>query len=449
MRTLTERVRGGQLTETGRLAGAGGLVTIRADTAEEAITFAAIVLQRLPATSRIAALDVTRCASTVAFCEEFARTVVSLYLGGREWLDYPQDQWPDDVRDGLLQLGDLTGGGLIQAVTTQRPLDSDSAVKLFAAAVDGLTRLAASGTRTLIALLGADELVSTGVGRGPLDGVDELLWTFRGRLQHAIEEPGVLLAGSDIAGELTANERAAFFGWGTTITLGVPARLEEEVAEILAEDGFEQTIAARWATEVVERSEGSLPTAERLTTLTVAESHAGAPAAVAVARAWRRLRELTHASHRQIARDLRSLHRLALPVVLAIAQDQPPYGVDRFSSGPNKALTRLHAAGLVVQHAPRSLASDRSPVRVVAARKPRHQSPGAWPTHTLGPATGGESLSRCRRLVVEPCEKRSSLKRCCTASRRRDREGHSGRRRHDHRQRRSGRLSLMGASDPR
>jgi hypothetical protein len=48
------------------------------------------------------------------------------------------------------------------------------------------------------------------------------------------------------------------------------------------------------------------------------------------------------------------LHRLALPVALAIAQDQPPYGVDRFSSGPNKALTRLHAAGLVVQHAPRS-----------------------------------------------------------------------------------------------
>ncbi len=354
MSTLIERVREGQIAEAERLVTAGGLVTIRADTAQEAITVARIVLRRLPVTSRIAALDVTRCASTVAFCEEFARAVVSLYLGDREWLEYPQDQWPDDVRDGLLQLGDLTGGGLIRAVTSPRSLDSASAGELFAAAVDGLTRLAGSGVRTVIALLGADELVASGAGRGSLDGVHDLLWTFRGRLQHAIEEPGVLFAGSDIAGELTADERAAFFGWGATITLGIPARLKETVARTLAEDGLSQAIATRWATEVVERSKGSLPTAERLTALTVAESGAGTPEAVAVSRAWRTLREMTDATYRQIARDLRSLHRLALPVALAIAKEQPPYGVDRFSSGPNKALTRLHAAGFVVQHAPRS-----------------------------------------------------------------------------------------------
>lgn len=353
MRTVIERVRAGQIAEAGRLVGAGGLVTITADTAEEAIAFAKIVLRGAPATSRTAAVDVTRCGSTVAFCREFARAVVGLYLGGNDWLDYPQEQWPGDVQEGLLKLGDLTGGGLIHAVTAPRPLDVESAVELFAAAVDGLTRFALSGTPTLIALLGADELVPSGLGRGPLDGADELLWTFRGRLQHAIEEPGVLLAGSDIAGELTADESAAFFGWGTTIALRAPARLEEAVAQTFVEDGVKQTVAIRWATEVVERSEGSLVVAERLTTLTVAERGAGAPAATAVAVAWRRLRELTDSAYRQIARELRSLHRLALPVALAIADSRPPYSVDRFSSGPNKALTRLHAAGFIVQHAPR------------------------------------------------------------------------------------------------
>ncbi|MGH2904660.1 MAG: hypothetical protein ACRDK7_13915 [Solirubrobacteraceae bacterium] len=353
MNKLIEQVHERSIREAERLAGAGAVVTIQADTAAEAIVVARLTMERLPASTRIAALDVTRCASTAAFCKEFARAVVGLYLRDIEWLEHRQEQWPAEVTEGLLELGDATGGGLIHAVLAKRE-DDEGSPELFAAAVDALVRLSASGQRVALALLGADELVPQRARRGALHGVDELLWTFRGRLQHAIEEPGLLLAGSDVIGELTADESAAFFGWGTTIALRNVPQLAETIGRMLTKDGVAPSVASRWAAEIEQRCEGSVLTAERLLELTLSESRAGSVDVAAVGVAWRRLRELTDDACRQQARTMRSTDRLALAVALAIAHGRPPYGVDRFPSGPNKALTRLHEAGFVVQHAPRS-----------------------------------------------------------------------------------------------
>lgn len=353
--TLTERVHESTIREAVRLLAARGLLTLRADTASEAVAVSRLVLARLPASARIAALDITRCGSTAAFCMEFARGVVSLYLGDRAWLDYPQERWPPNVAEALLELGDATGGGLIHAVLTSHAGDDDGgSPELFAAAVDALIRLSASGRLVVLAFLGADELVARRTRRGPLDGVDDLLWTFRGRLQHAIEEPGLIFAGSDVIGELTADDEAAFLGWGTEIALGKMPHVAEAIGEMLRLDGVSASVASRWAAEIEERSEGSLPTAERLIEMTRAESSMGTVDVAAVAVAWRRLREATDEAYRQQARSLRSLDRLALPVALAIANGRPPYGVGRFASGPNKALARLYETGFVVQHEPRN-----------------------------------------------------------------------------------------------
>lgn len=361
-------------------------------------------LARLPASARIAAVDVTRCGSTGAFCTEFARGVVSLYLGGEGWLEYPQEQWPADVSEGLLELGDATGGGLIHAVLAPGSNDDDGSPELFGAAVDALVKLSATGQRVMFALLGADELVPHRARRGPLDGVDELLWTLRARLQHAIEEPGLMFAGSDIIGELTANGDAAFFGWGTEIALRNVPRLAETIGRILAKNEVATSAASHWAVEIEERSEGSVPTAERLMDLTLSESRAGAVDVAAVAVAWRRLRELTDHAYRQQARSLRSLDRLALAVAIALAHGRPPYGVGRFPSGPNKALARLHETGFVAQHEPRSWHLT-DPVfaswlrESAVASRPELGRPSLWilrrsPTQYL--LTDGASLSQVR-----------------------------------------------------
>jgi hypothetical protein len=402
--TLIEQVHERSIREAVRLSGAGGVLTIRADTASEAIAVSRLALGRLPASARIAAVDVTRCGSTGGFCMEFARGVVSLYLGGESWLEYPQEQWPVAVSEGLLELGDATGGGLIHAVLAPRSNDDDGSPELFAAAVDALVKLSATGRRVVFALLGADELVPQRARRSHLDGVDELLWTFRSRLQHAIEEPGLIIAGSDIIGELTANEDAAFFGWGTEIALRNVPQLAETIARMLAKNGVAASAASRWAVEIEDRSKGSVPTAERLMELTLSESRAGAVDVAAVAVAWRRLRELADHAYRQQARSLRSLDRLALAVAIAIAHGRPPYGVGRFPSGPNKALARLHETGFVAQHEPRSWHLT-DPVfaswlrESAVASRPELGRPALWilrrsPTQYL--LTDGASLSNVR-----------------------------------------------------
>jgi hypothetical protein len=404
VRALVEQLHERSIREAVRLSGAGGVLTIRADTASESIAVSKLVLGRLPASARIAAVDVTRCGSTSAFCMEFARGVVSLYLGGASWLEYPQEQWPADVSDGLLELGDATGGGLIRAVLTPRSNDDDGSPELFAVAVDALVKLSATGRSVVLAVLGADELVPQRARRNNLDGVDELLWTLRARLQHAIAEPGLMFAGSDIIGELTASEGAAFFGWGTEIALRNAPRLAETIGRVLANNDVVASSASRWATEIEERSQGSVPTAERLMELTLSESRAGAVDVAAVAVAWRRLSEVADQAYRQQARSLRSLDRLALAVAIAIAHGRPPYGVGRFPSGPNKALARLHETGFVAQHEPRSWHLT-DPVfaswlrESAVASRPELGRPALWilrrsPTQYL--VTDGASLSNVR-----------------------------------------------------
>jgi hypothetical protein len=117
--------------------------------------------------------------------------------------------------------------------------------------------------------------------------------------------------------------------------------------------GVSDETAAAWAREIDQIVEGSVVLAERVAELTLLAHGGGVRAEVAVTRAWTLLLESMDGSLRQTVRGLRAVDRLALPVALALAHHRAPYAVDKFSSGPNRALRSLRVAGFVVQRRPR------------------------------------------------------------------------------------------------
>jgi hypothetical protein len=355
MSDLLAQIRRGEIGHIADRAADGGVLIVKADYGEEAITAARLALGQMPAAARMAAVDVARCESTRAFVLAMARATVGLYMGDAVWMGLPPESRPRSAQDGLVQLGDQFGGTLVRALSSpHEPADEELEI-VFSQAVDAMVTLAATGVVTALALFSADELVAPArrVRRRPLENVDRLLWTLRARLQHVIQPPALVLAGGEATGDLTASKEAAFFGWGTTLALETPPALVRGLVRFFTAQAIDGDRARHWAQDIDGMVDGSVLIASRLAELTILESSANTHHETAANRAWTRLMELSAGQLRQTVRALRSVDRLALPVAIAIANGRPPYGVDRHASGPNRALRGLRSAGFVVQHKPR------------------------------------------------------------------------------------------------
>jgi hypothetical protein len=353
MTGLLAETRKREIEHIARSAFAGEVITVSAENGEEAIAAARLALGSLPASARAAAVDCGRCESTRAFALATAQAAVGLYLRDSVWLEFPPEARPGFARAGLIELGDQLGGSLVDAVSHPEGLAEDWERRGFGEAVDAITRIAATHD-TVVAFLGADELV-TGSRRSArsLENVDDLLWTLRARLQHSVGSLGVIFAGGEATEDLTSSDDAAFLGWGTTVSLAPPAALAEDVGVWFGQQEVEDEVTRLWAQEIEAMAGGSVLLAEQLAELTLLERANGSPSDAATSSAWARLANLSEAQLRATVRGLRAIDRLALPVAVALANDRPPYSVDKYASGPNRALRALRGAGFVVQRRPR------------------------------------------------------------------------------------------------
>lgn len=351
MSALLSLTRSPTIDHIADLALDGSLITLGAEQADEAIAVCTLALERMPAVARLAAVDLGRCDSTSAFVREFAGAVVGLYMTSSVWLSIPPESRSEAARDGLVELGTTVGSDLVRIVDEDDLGDADPA-EVFGLAVDALLHSAAGGRPTVLAFFGVDELAPTPRRRSALSDVTALLWTLRGRLQHGRAAPGLIFAGGDAAEELISNRDSPFFGWGAHIALEPLVSLQDALQRTLEDQGLAPDTARAWSQTIERLSEGSVLLAERLVEATLREESV-AHSETAPVDAWMSLLNNAAPAMRQTIRSLRYLDRLALPVVMALARGTPPYAVDKFPSGPSRALQRLRLTGFVVQHKPR------------------------------------------------------------------------------------------------
>jgi hypothetical protein len=354
--TLLPTVRAPEVAQArSALAAGGGLITLTADMAQEAISVRKLAVAGLDDSWAIAEVDIGRCVSTRDLAIQLARAVCSTYLADPALLEVADEQLAPDERAQLVEIANVAGARLLRGArgTVGEHDDLREYQELIGDALDTLTRRAARGEQTLLALDSADELLDPPrTSRARFGGTRELLSLIRGRLQHAIVTPTVIFAGGPATTDLVSRRDASFFGWGTNVGVERPhiSRLHAAVASWLeAETDIRDTLVAEeTAHAVVEVAERSLPTTERL--LGVLSSTDGSTPTISVRRAWGGLLEADADRLRQTARAVSALDRLALAAASAIAEKRPPYAIPEAPHGSEvaKALSALRIAGFAV-----------------------------------------------------------------------------------------------------
>ena len=353
--SLLRYVRGPELAQVRSALGAGGgLLTLTADTAQEAVSLRRLAVAELDDSWGTAQVDLTRCVSTRDLAIQLVRAVAEMDLRAPGVFDVPPEQLPDDQRQRLYDLADRRGRVLLDAARGNLGDDEDNAEgyqRLVGLACDILIRRSAEGAPTLLSIDGADELVELPRRtRVRFSGTREVLWVMRGRLQGAIATPSLVLAGGPATTDLVSEPDAAFFGWGTEVTVEpTPLRLLDVLPEWLETNRGASPPAAREAADrIVQLVEGSVPTAERV--LSVLTLDSGSSPSSQVMLAWFTLLELHADLLRQTARGLSSLDRLALAVAHALAHGRPPYAIPEAPHGSEvaKALSALRITGFAL-----------------------------------------------------------------------------------------------------
>ncbi|HKP90116.1 MAG TPA: hypothetical protein VJT75_09100 [Thermoleophilaceae bacterium] len=350
---LLPAVRGPEVARVAQqLAGGGGIVTVAADTAEEAVAVRKLAVAQLDDSWAMAAVDITRCVSTRDLAVQLARAVCSMVISDATALDLPDEQLTVDQRAELVRLANTAGARLLRGARGDVGEHDDvrDHQELIGDALDTITRRAASNGRTLLALDGADELLELPrKSRARFTGAADLLWLIRGRVQHAVVTPTIVFAGGPATTDLVSDRAGGMFGWGTEVTVErAPAQIlhtavmaQLETQRPVGTAAFRDEVARA----VIDRAERSLPTIERL--LPVLPRDRGGSASAAVLRAWTTLLEMNADVLRQAARALSALDRLALAVARAIAERRPPYTIAEAPHGSEvaKALASLRIAG--------------------------------------------------------------------------------------------------------
>jgi hypothetical protein len=365
MNELIDSVRRGELDRmhTALVAG-GGLVVVHSEQAEEAIIVTELALRHLAHDYGTGAVDVVRCATQSELALAFVQAVAATYLGQAS--DYDGAPWSAADPGRLDAFAQVASPGLYRAVLAPRELEPDDSRALFSDAVDALIRHAATRP-TVMCLFNADELVdnSDKARRGMLGDVDQLLWTLRSRMQHAAGAIYVVLAGGTGVSDVVADERAAFYGWGTEIELSVVwpgalrqavyGQLREQAAIELPNEDHLADFSVALAADIAELSAGSVLVAQHLINalplaLRPERAPRGPGSRMGLAhRAMAALLELNATSLQAQTRLLRSLHRNALPIATALARGDAPYSVVRHPTDASRALRVLHRAGIAVQ----------------------------------------------------------------------------------------------------
>lgn len=353
--TLLRYVRRPEVAQIGSaLRAGGGLLTVAADTAQEAVWLRRLAVAELDDSWGTAQVDLTRCVSTRDLAIQLVRAVAEMDLGAPGVFDVPVERLPDDQRRRLYDLADRRGRVLLDAARGTLGEDDDNSegyMRLIGLACDMLTRRAAEGAPTVLSIDAADELVELPRRtRARFSDVRDVLWLMRGRLQGAIATPSVVLAGGPATTDLVSEPDAAFFGWGTEVTVEpTPLRLFDILPEWLATHrGASPPVAREAADTIVQLVQGSVPAAERV--LSVLALASDSSPASQVMRAWSTLLELNADLLRQTVRALSSLDRLALPVAHALAHGLPPYSIAEAPHGSEvaKALSALRITGFAL-----------------------------------------------------------------------------------------------------
>ena len=352
---LLRQVRDPELKLIGSaLRAGGGLLTLAADTAQEAISLRRIAVAQLDSGWGTASVDLTRCASTRDFAIQLVRAVAEMDAGTLSLFDVPAEQLPDEERarfyEASARLG-REGLDVAHGVLTEELDNPAGYVRLIALACDMLTRRAAQGMPTLLCIDAADEFVALPRRtRARFTDVDGVLWLMRGRLQGAAATPSIVLAGGPATTDLVTEPNAAFLGWGTEVTVEPTSlRLLAALPRWLVDNlGATPGPAEEAAERIVQLAQGSVPTTERI--LSVLSLDPGSSPVSQVTQAWGALLDLNADLLRQTVRGLGSLDRLALAVAHAIARDRAPYSIPEAPHGSEvaKALAALRIAGFAV-----------------------------------------------------------------------------------------------------
>jgi len=211
---------------------------------------------------------------------------------------------------------------------------------IVSAALDAFARHSLrAGQRGLLVLIGAERaLVDKNLAK--------LLWSIRGAAQRLSGLTLVFCGGPGVS-ELTSDPKAAFYGWGTEIALGTPdtksltGEIELRLRRVQTADD-----AARSAQLISDRAGGSVSVAEQLAdvfTLRILSRDA-----IEVSGAWTELLAQHAPRLRVLAATTAELHKLALPVAIAIAHDQSPYQTTGgYNSTIARTITTLRAAGVI------------------------------------------------------------------------------------------------------
>jgi hypothetical protein len=351
------------------LHGGGGVVSVRAEQTQEAIEVTEFALTDVRDDYAIGIVDIGACANTAELIMAFVRAIVATYASTRPavshhtWSAARDEQWS--------RLADRASGRLYRAARDSETVSDESAdLHLFTEAIDALERRAIEQP-TILALFGADELVAPrSRRRSRFEDAEEMMWTLRSRLQHVEGSAYLALVGGPGTVDLVADDRAAFFGWGTEVELRwvAPRALRSAVFEVLqrSRPGHDaaQIVGSEFAAELAEDiaglSSGSVMLAQQLIdVLPLARGHedefgmAGQPPRGRADRALAVVIKLNAARLRQQTRFIKDLHPSALPIARALARGAPPYAGVKHATDASRALDALRDYGLAVQLEPR------------------------------------------------------------------------------------------------
>jgi hypothetical protein len=349
-------------TATSLRAGSG-LVLVHAPESQQAIDLTMIALSRLPGNYGVGIVDVTRCADDLALARSFAYAVASTYVGSIADEAFISGEWRARRDADLLALAEQTSPRFYASLThrTEEPPD---ARELFVASVDAFTRRAADGPTT-IAFLGAEELAGTSKKRSRFAGARDYLWTLRGRLQQSIGSDYVVFAGGARSVDLIASKDAAFYGWGTEVSVGrlpvdllqrhLYAFLRENQARLGLGDRMPAAEATALAANLAIASDGSSLLAQQLLDVLPLASLAR-PSGVNMIQqfslthqAMSTLLSLNAERLRAQARLVKDLSPNALQIAVALASQERPYAVVQHPTEASRALTAMDESGIAVR----------------------------------------------------------------------------------------------------
>jgi len=284
-------------------------------------------------------LDGAASAAHVAWmlAHELARTVIH-----PRWLSLlaAPDMAPTAARRELVSFAETVGQDVADLAIAPRPTDDVGVGKV----LDAIEKV--WGQAAAPPLLWIDHLQTpTLTPRHPVD-VDALLWAVRD-LHQRMALP-IIVSGNSAVSEIAYRRTGAFFGDGVWVTIGRPGTDVWLEAADRANVFADRVEARSWVADMVAITHGH-PSTMMLALAWRMEAPGEARTSLEL---WQLMLGLDDGHTARAMQHARTLHRLGGQVFEQIAAGAGPY---EGAAGPNeqkergRAVSRLHAAGLVMQ----------------------------------------------------------------------------------------------------